>query len=194
MFSKWSSEPVDDRGEVNEGQKVQVQFIISCSDPAKPFDPLEEVFDVVALAVVIPAVRPRIASIASRRDAGRPARTIDAAADMIAIKASIGNDSFSCQKDNFLRCNCVGSLPWSQGGLKDLSFGIHRHHELGVESSFCASKSLQMLAASGVGSILVYFDMGRIQEAQFAVSACRDQVQNLCPKTSLRPTAKACVN
>jgi hypothetical protein len=164
VFSKWLSEPVDDGGEVNESQEVEVQFFIPCADPAKPFDSLEEVFNVMALAIGIGIVRPRVGSIAPGRDARRAAAIINAAADVIAIKPSISNHAFTGQKDDFLRRNCVASLPGCQSGLKDLPSAVHGYDELGVQSAFCAPKCLQMLAPGRVGCILVDLDMGRIQK------------------------------
>ncbi len=79
---------------MNECQEVQVQFLIPGADPAEAFDPLEQVLDVVALAVGNPAVRPRIFSIAPWRDARFASHLINAPANVIAIETSVGHDAF----------------------------------------------------------------------------------------------------
>src|SRR5688500_20210205 len=138
------------------------------------------------LSIGIGTVRTKVGSIAPGRDARRAAAIINAVADVIAIKTSISNHAFPGQKDDFLRGHGVASLPGSQSGLKDLPSAVHRDHELCVKSALGAPKRLQMLATGRVGRILVDLDMGCIQKTQLAVSASRDEIQNLCPKPRIK--------
>ena len=111
MFSKCLSEPVDDCGEVNESQEVQVQFLIPGANSAKPFDPLEQVLNVMALTIGGGAVGPRIVPIAARRDARRAADIVNSVANVIAIETSISNNAFTCQEDDFLCCERIVREP-----------------------------------------------------------------------------------
>lgn len=57
-----------DRDQVNKGEKRDIQFVIPCGNPAKPFELLEEALNQMAFFIQPPIYRPWIRNIALRRD------------------------------------------------------------------------------------------------------------------------------
>ena len=194
MFSKWSCEPVQDRSQAHEVEKMEVGFVIACADATKAFDPLKEVFDAMASPVVTGVMRRRTAAACARRNAHAPAQRADVFAKLVAVIALVRHHAFAFGKHLVFRRHDVGSLAGRERELHRAPPRIDTRGELGVEPAPGATDGLILLAALRVGSVLMHLDVRGIQTFERAVRPLGQHVEDLRPEQRVAPTAPARVN
>ena len=80
------NEPIEDRGQLDEGKKRAGQFLVAGTDAAVAFDPAKEFFDFLSLAIV-PAVKGDAPTARRfRRNAGAGALLPQAGTESVGIK------------------------------------------------------------------------------------------------------------
>ena len=90
-------EPSEECGEGHEGKKGSGEFFATGRDSTVSLDPAEEVFDVMASAVIASMVGGGMAATLFWRDAMLGVPVAEFAADDIRIEAPVGNHSPSTQ-------------------------------------------------------------------------------------------------
>ena len=84
-------EPIQDCGELHEGEKRRGEFLVARADAAVFFDAAEEVFDLMA-TTVIPAMKPgRLAAAASGRNAAGRVLPPQPIPKRVGVEAFVGH-------------------------------------------------------------------------------------------------------
>ena len=108
MFVNSRSERDDGGSEAYKAKERISEFVVARSDAAEVLDPLEEVFDEVALAITRFAVASLLVAVGARRDAGLDAALQEPLAEGIAILTLVRHEH---RGGDFLRhCFRVGDV------------------------------------------------------------------------------------
>lgn len=174
------SEPIQHRGELNEAEEGDGEFIVSCADPSKAFDAAEEVFDFVPTAVVAAMKCHARASRTFGRDANTCALLAKPGAKRVGIEAFVADGAPAPQRrQEWVDGVQVVALASGQGDRHSPAATLHDGRELGIEAAFGTTHRLRSLAATRIGAVLVQFDVRAVNAAQAAHCAACDQGEDL---------------
>jgi hypothetical protein len=189
VSSKSKSEPIEDGRELRKAQEMKIEFFITGANPAKSLSALEKVFHPMAPAIVAAMPSGGLASPLARRDARLGAGLDQRLPEAIAVVAFVGHCMSLRGQDQIFGRDNVRTLTWSQDHLGGTPATIDQSSQLGVTPALGASNSLILLAASGVGRILVNFDVRGVEMAQSPGCTFGQQIQNGGPQSGLTPTS-----
>ena len=185
--SKYSFQPIEDGGEEDEVEKMEVGLFIARADAAMAFD-------AVPPPVVASMMRGRGTPSSAGRDAYAPAHRGDVRAQLVTVLAFVTHHLFAGREHLVFSGDHVGSLARGQRQLQRATLGIHARGQLGVESAFGATDGLILLATRRVARILMHLDVRRVQTFERSVGLLGQQIQNLRPEQRLAPASPARVN
>ncbi len=189
------SEPIQDGGELDEGEKSAREFVVASGDAAEAFDPAKEVFDVVSAAVVAVMEADGSATIAARRDTNSGALLPKVCTEAVGIECLVADRTLVPQSRND-RGDCLEvmllagrkaqshrpAMPFDHGG------------EFCVKPSLGSPDRMPCLSARRVRPVLMQFDMGTIKMTQLSGRLSGEQREQACPKPAFAPTTPASVN
>lgn len=190
-------EPVQDGGQVNKTQEIQVAFLVTRADAAIALGPLKKVFDFVPLPIVTAMPSGRMSPSCPRRNAYTQTVMSQLCSKCIAVVPFVrhGNRAAQLRRPGAFGGDAyIGSLSSRQAHLHRPSASIHPSRELGIESTLGASDGLILLATRGVAGVLMHFDVAGVQETQQALGLSCQPFQNPRPQTALTPSTPARVN
>jgi len=95
VFSNLASEPIEDGGELNKGEKGEGEFFIASRDAAMDFDATEEVFDLVAAAVVAAMESDALTASSFGWNATSGPLLAQLLAENVGIESFVGDDPVS---------------------------------------------------------------------------------------------------
>lgn len=129
------------------------------------------------------------------RNAGFIALPAQVFAEGVAVIPEIAqDDAIPVPGEKLLGLGDIVDLP----GGKEQSHGpaspIDQCVELGIASALCDSKCLVFSAANGICTSLKHFDMGCINDAQFAAGSLCHEAQSTIPNLELTPEQKTPMN
>jgi len=186
------SEPIHDRGEMNEAQEGAGEFIVSSADSTLGFDAAKEVLDLMALPVVTAVETGRPQPTAFGRDAAAGVLGAQARPEDIGIEALVGHDPAMAHADQHWDHGVlVVLLARSQTESHRPPPRIDDRRELGVQAAFGPAHRLRRLSAGRIGSVLVQLDVGAVQVPQFALGPGRQQTEHPGKQPSVTPAAIA---
>jgi len=195
VFAKSMSEPIEDCGEVNEAEEGFGEFVVAGGDAALDFDPPEEVFDLMAAAIVTAMKAGRLESAPLGWDAAAAALAAEAGAKDIGIEAFVSDDPAAPRASQHgLDGMLVMLLPRSETQRHRPATSIDDCGQFGVQPTFGAAHRLGRLPAAGIGAMLMELDMRAIQVPQLPLCATGEQGQQLRPQPARTPAPPARVN
>ena len=135
MFSKSMSEPVEERRELDEGQKGDGKFFETSADPAVAFNAAEEVFDFVPPAIIAAVKGRRRAARTFGRDADAGALAAQPLAKVVGVKALVADDTAPSQATEQRRDGeKIVALALSQAECDGAPATLDDGRQLGVRS------------------------------------------------------------
>ena len=195
MCAKSMSEPIEDRGELNEAEKSRGELFVASADTPVAFDAAKEIFHLVATAIVAAMESHRPAARAFRRDANARALSAQPRAESIGIEALVGDGAMTTHAgQQRFDGDQVMSLPGRDPECDGTTAPLHNGGQLGVDAAFGAPDGLGRLSAPRIGPILMQFDMRAIEVPQLARGACGDHGQHPCEQPGGTPAAKTRVD
>lgn len=194
MFSKSIFQPIEHCRKRQHAQKRLVELFISCANPPEAFYPLEEVFNSVTGCVSAFAIGRRISSIAAGRDARFRTLLSDFLSKFVRVVAFISNQINLCGKDDFFCSIQISGIAGREAQLQHSTATIDQSRDLAVQPALGSTDRLILLAALRIGSVLVNFDVSRVDQSPFSFGALSQSIKNRGPKTNFGPPSKACVN
>jgi hypothetical protein len=141
------------------------------------FDPAEEVFDLVSGAVVSAVIGGRVQAASFGRDTTAGVPSLKLAPENIGIKTLVGDHPPASELvENWHDRMLVVLGSGREAECHRPAMLINQRRKLGVETALGPSHRLRLLAASGIGTVLVELDVRAIQVTQ---SAAGSPAQNL---------------
>lgn len=189
------SEPIQNCGELHEGEERLGQLLVARADAAVFLDAAEKVFDLMAAAIV-PAMKPgRLAAAASWRNTARGMLPPQPSPEGVGIEAFIGHAAVATQggQQRSYRLQIMPG-PGSQTKAHRSAVLIHHRRQLGIQSALGLADGLRGLAASRVGPVLVQLDMRAIHMSQSALGPPGQALEQPVPQAVRTPTSPAGVN
>ena len=137
------SEPVEDRGELDEAEKRGREFFVTGADASITFEAAEEVFDFVPVAVVAAMVGDGVTARAFRRNTKAGALTSQSDAKGVGIEAFVADGAMAAQGaeqriDRVQVVALAGGQTKRDGSPTTLNDG----RELGVDATLGATNRL----------------------------------------------------
>ena len=161
------SEPIQNRGELNKGEKRLGEFLVAHADAEVFFDAAEEVFDLMATAIVAAMKPGRLAAAPSGRNAAERVLPSQPSPEGVGVEAFIGHATMATQGGR-QRCHRVQIMPGTGGQTKAhrSAVSIHRRRQLGVQSALGKADGLCGLATLRVGPVLVQLYVRRCRRGR----------------------------
>jgi len=185
------NEPIEDSGELNEGEEGGGEFFVAGADASVAFNPAEEIFDLMPVAIVAAVERDGVTARAFWRDAGAGALTPQFGAQGIGVEALVADGSATAQAaEQWIDGVQIMPLALGQTERNGTSATLHNRGELGVDATLGATDRLGRLAAARVRSILMQFDVGAIEMPQLTGGSDRHQRQHAREQSARTPTPK----
>lgn len=182
------SEPIEDGGELNEAEKSKGDFVIAGGNAAEAFDATEEVFDVVASAVVALMKRSTLAAAPTRGNAGARFFAVEEGPKSGCIESPVCYALAPQGRHDRQDCLEVMSLSWRQAQSDCSAIGINDGCKLGVDASLGPADLMLRLSTLGIGSVLVDFDVRAVQVPQLSFCTPGEYGQQLCPQAMRAPS------
>ena len=184
-------EPIQYGSDGYEGDGVGGELVIPRGGAAVDFDPAEEVFDRVAMAVERFAEFVSDLAVAAWRNAGGGVGPDEVLAESRRIKAFVGDDDFAQE----LLADKRGGLnipDWTGDQIKGQgpAHAVNHRDDFAVEASLCHSHGLTCLAPCGIGAIAMDLDEGAVEAADPARRLRADERQHTVPYASLAPSSE----
>jgi len=164
------SEPVKDRGELNETQEGRSEFIVAGADAAGAFDAAEEVFYLMAVPVVASVKGNPPTAVTFGRNADSGALAPQPGPERVGIEALVGHRLVPAQTPE-QRCDGVEivALAGGEAECHGTAATFDDGCQLGVDPSFGPTNRLPGLAAPRIRSGLMEFDVRTIEVTQSAL-------------------------
>lgn len=169
MFAKLVIDPIEDGGELDKGKVGGGEFFETCIEPAMPFDSAEEVFDAMA-TMIQPATEGSLAAaIFSAWDAGLAASASDTQAKRVGIETLIADQGTPAQQREmrFDRSE-IAARTRMQTQRDDTAVAVDQGRQFAVEPTLRPTDCLSLLSSSWIGSVLMKFDISRINKTRRA--------------------------
>ncbi len=160
MFSNLVSEPIEDGGQIDKSEKGGGEFFLTGGNTPVNFDATEEVFDLVAAAVVAAMKAGGVTASACGWNATAGFLAVQPLPENIGIEALVGDDPAPARTGQHRSDRMLVVLrPGRETEGHRPPVLINQRGELGVESAFGSSHRLGALAAGGIGSVLMQLDV-----------------------------------
>lgn len=180
--------PIEHSSEVNEAEKGDGQLFIAGAYAAECFDALEEVFDVMSLAVEATVKGEGMATTGLCRDADADPERIKFLREGTSVEAFVSDEPSTSQGwEQRFNGELIMTLSTVQDAGYQATAQIDGSGQFAVQSSFGFAYGLSGLAATRVGSVLMHFDVRTIDESQRATRLAREATQDLGPQPDCDP-------
>jgi hypothetical protein len=135
------------------------------------------------------------AAVLTTGNAGATAKMGDALSQSVRVEAFVGNQRAAPQQTGVL-IHRADVISWSgvQAERDSSTIAVDDRGELAVESALGATNGLLTLTAGRIGTILVKFDMGRVDEASGAPCSPRHRREQPVPQPARRPSSPPTVD
>lgn len=189
------SEPIQNRGQLHEGEKRLGELLVAGADAAVFLDATEEVFDPMAAAIVSAMKAGGVTAAASWWDAAGgllPPQTIPEA---IGVEALVGHTAVPAQGGQ-QRAHRMQVMPGAgcQAHAHRPAVLIDDRRQLGVQPALGPADGLRCLPASRIGSVLVQLDVRAVHMAQGALGTLGQAFEQSAPQAARTPASPAGVN
>jgi hypothetical protein len=195
VFSNLVTDPIDYRSEACETEEGDGKLFVTGSDSTVAFDTAEEVLDSVAMSVEAMTEVVVDPPGTARRDADHRAGAGQVGSKVRGIKTLVGEHPFASHvsDERGTGVRIVGLAGSEREGYRTTE-GIDHRGKLGIEPTLGAAHRLGRLAAGGIGSVLVDFDMRAIHAANPPVGVGCENRKKAGPQTRGAPTTESSVN
>ena len=168
------SEPIEDCGELHEGEKRECEFLVSSTDASVSFDAAEEVFDLVTAPIVASMESDLSAPRSFGRNTDAGALATQLGPKRIGIEAFVRNGAVPAQMRQ-QRFNRVQIVAWSCGQPQrdGPATCVHNGCQLRIDSAFGPTDGLRALPAAWIRAMLVQLDVRTVEVTQFALRSAR---------------------
>lgn len=189
------SEPIEGGSEKDEAEESEGEFFVASADAAMTFDPAEEVFDLVAVAIIPAMESDGAAARTFGRNANSRALPAEPRAKGVGVEAFVADSTSTTQAGKqWLDRVQIVTLTFRQAQRDGPTAALDDGCELGVDATFGPPNGLARLATAGVGAILVQLDMRTVDIAQFTLCPLRDALQQASEQSRGTPASKARVH
>ena len=177
MASKGGFEPIESGGELDKGEEVQGELLGASSDPAEPFDSLEEVLHAVTEPVEASMPAGGVLAILKVRDARTALGIPDPITASSRVVAFVGDQAMARRDDDPIRTPDVGQIAAIHHELEGATLGIHQCSVLGIEPAPGTSDGLRCLPAAWIRGVLVGPYVGSMEMNRGALRLRCDYLQ-----------------
>lgn len=118
---------------MDKGEEVQGELLVTCSDPAEPFDSLEEVLHAVAERVQASVAAGGVLAILKVRDARTALGIPNSITESSRVVAFVGHQAMARRDNNSICTPDVGQIAAIHHELEDATLRIHQCSDLAIE-------------------------------------------------------------
>ncbi len=189
------SEPIEDGGELDEGEVSKGEFLIASADAAVALEAAKEVFDMVTPTVVAAMKSRGPAARAFWRNTHACALPAKSGAERIRIERFVGHGAAAAQTgQERLDCIQIVALASGQSKRHGAPVTFHNRRQFGVNAALGASDCLRGLPAARIGAGLMQLDMRAVDVAQLAFRVSRHQCEDAREESGGTPAAETRVD
>jgi len=192
-----SCEPIKNGAEGDEGGERSGEFVVPCRDTAVPFQRAEEIFHVMAMAVIAAMKGPAFLTSRVERQTRKDILFDQQRAQGIGIIAFVRDQRAAVALAQIghqgRRHADISDVPGAQQQLQGAAVSIDQRMNLGCQPASAQADGLGFPAALGIESAVVEANITGVDEAQPPARFLRQPAQNAIPETKITPSGKMTV-